>query len=472
MNVLLINPPRMHEITGNNPSVIEASRGCNPPLGLLYIAAYMERNTAHTVQVADAQVEALDYPALEERIRLARPDVVGLTAMSLTLLDVMMTVAVVRRAAPEARVVLGGPHVHLYPEETIRLPGVDYLVLGEGEYTFSRLVDALSGPAAALHGIPGIVFREDGRVIMTGAPGVIDDLDALPFPARHLVPYRRYSSILAAGSCATTIFTSRGCPYQCAFCDRPHMGTRFRARSPGNVVDELAVCHQMGIRDFLFYDDTFAVRQDRAMAIGRLIRERGLDIRFDIRTRVDTVSDELLATLARAGCQAIHYGVESGSPRILETLNKRIDLGMAEEVFRMTRRHGMSTLAYFMIGNPGETQDDIEMTFEVIRRLAPDYLHLTILTPFPGTQVYRMALETGVIPHDVWREFARQPVAGFVPPHWDACFSREELERLLARGYRGFYLRPRYVLRRLARLHSWSGFLRHLGAGLRVLRMR
>lgn len=472
MKVLLINPPRLHEITGNNPSVIEASRGCNPPLGLLYIAAYLQKHSAHEVRVTDAQVEALDYGKLADRIRQEQPQVIGLTAMSLTLLDVMQTVELAHRVAPAARIVLGGPHVHLFPEETMQLPGIDFLVLGEGERTFTLLVDALAGTAAHLRDIPGLVFREEGKVVMTGPPVIIEDLDSLPFPARQLVPYRRYTSILAGGACATTVFTSRGCPYQCAFCDRPHMGARFRARSPQNVVDELAECVGLGIRDFIFYDDTFAVQQDRAIAIARLITERGLDIRWDIRTRVDTVSDTMLAALARAGCQAIHYGVESGSPRILKTLDKRIDLGRAEEVFRLTRQHGMSTLAYFMIGNPGETEDDIRLTFEMIRRLDPDYLHLTILTPFPGTRIYRSALEQGVIACDVWREFAAHPDAGFAPPHWGAHFPRPVLERYLARGYREFYLRPGYVLRRLVRLRSWSGFVRHLKAGLRMLVMR
>jgi radical SAM superfamily enzyme YgiQ (UPF0313 family) len=301
---------------------------------------------------------------------------------------------------------------------------------------------------------------------------VIEDLDALPFPARHLVPYRRYSSVLTEGDCVTTVFTSRGCPYRCAFCDRPHLGTRFRARSPGNVVDEIAVCREMGISDFLFYDDTFAVDRQRAIRICDELVARKLRIRWDIRTRVDTVDAPLLDALARAGCRAVHYGIESGSERVLQALNKRIDLAQAEDAFRETRRRGMATLAYFMIGNPREGASDIEASFRLMRRLNPDYVHLTILTPFPGTQVYRMGLESGVIERDFWREFAADPTPDFIAPHWGETFTRDELQHQLARGYRQFYGRPRYALARLAKVRSLGQLRRQFAAGLQVLRMR
>ncbi|MFH0911029.1 MAG: radical SAM protein [Planctomycetota bacterium] len=471
MKVLLINPPRENEIIGNNPVIIEEERGHNPPLGLLSLAGYLEAHSDHRVEVIDSQVEELSYEALEERIRAAAPDAVGLTAMTMTLVDVLRTARLVKKARPGALVVLGGPHVHLFPEETIAFPEVDFLVRGEGEEAFPELLE-YAGDKRRLREVKGLVFKDGERTVITDARPAIEDLDRLPFPARRLVPYQRYSSLLAKGDCVTTVFTSRGCPYRCAFCARPHLGKRFRARSPRNVVDELEECKRMGIDEFLVYDDTFTVDRERVIDICAEIVRRRLDIGFDIRARVDTISDAMLAALKRAGCRGIHYGVEAGTAKILQVLKKGITIEQAAEVFRLTKRRGIPVLAYFMIGNPTETREDIEETFRVARRLAPDYVHMTILTPFPGTEIYARGLESGVLPSDVWRAFAKNPDASFDPPHWGERFTRGELNELLVEGYRRFYLRPSYILRRLVRLRSFSEFKRKARAGLKVLGMR
>lgn len=470
MKVLLVNPPRENEIIGNNPAIIEEERGYNPPLGLLYLAGYLEAHSEHDVGVIDSQVEELSYDDLKRRVGEFAPDVAGLTAMTMTLLDVIKTVRAIKEASPAARIVLGGPHAHLYPEETIALEDVDFLVLGEGEEAFKELLDSIDD-RGKLREVPGLVFTDDGLTVNTGIRPPIDDLDALPFPARHLVPYRKYSSLLARGDCVTTIFTSRGCPFKCTFCDRPHLGKRFRARSPGNVVDEIEECVGMGIKEFLVYDDTFTVDKKRVLEICDEIGRRKLEVGFDIRARVDTVDEEMLRKLKAAGCQGIHYGVEAGTEKILKVLNKGIHIDRVERVFEMTRKEGIPVLAYFMIGSPTETREDIETTFKVMRRLKPDYVHMTVLTPFPGTEIYRSGLESGVIERDVWKEFARDPRPGFQPPHWGENFTRQELKEMLVRGYKGFYLRPGYILKRLASLKSWSEFKRKAKAGLKVLGM-
>lgn len=470
MKVLLINPPRANEIIGNNPVIIEEERGFNPPLGLLYLAAYLEAHSDHDIKVIDSQVERLTYDQLAERVKTQAPDVVGLTTMTLTLLDVMKTAETVKRVSPSTKVVLGGPHVHLYPDESIRLKNADFLVLGEGEEAFKDLLDSIDDKDR-LSRVTGLVFEHNGQIVNTGIRPAIEDLDALPFPARHMVPYKKYSSLLAKGDCVTTMFTSRGCPFKCTFCDRPHLGNRFRSRSPGNVVDELEECVQMGIVEFLIYDDTFTVNRARVMGICDEITRRRLDIGFDIRARVDTVDDAMLAKLKEAGCQGIHYGVEAGTEKILKVLNKGIHISQVDEVFRMTRKHKIPVLAYFMIGSPTETRDDIETTFRVMRRLKPDYVHVTVLTPFPGTQIYKMGLESGVIKRDYWREFAANPTPEFEPPHWGEYFTREELNDFLVKGYKQFYLRPGYIVRRLLKLWSLGELKRKAKAGLKVLGM-
>lgn len=470
MKVLLVNPPQENMVTNNIPSVVDEERGYNPPLGILYVAAHARKHTTHEVAVVDAVVEELGYPALKKRIEAERPDVVGVTATTFTLIDAMLTVAAAKEACPDATVVMGGPHPYIYPDETINLPGIDFLVIGEGEAVFSALLDNM-GDKAALRGIRGLVYKEGGEVVNTGLPPLVDDLDSLPFPARDLTPYMKYNSLIAKSQPVTTMITSRGCPYRCLFCDRPHLGKRFRPRSAQNVVGEMEECVKLGIREFLIYDDTFTINKKRVLDICRLIKERGLDIGWDVRARVDTVTPEMLAAMKDAGCDRIHYGVEAGTPEIIETLRKGITLEQVRTVFAQTKAAGISILAYFMIGSPGETRAQVDESLRLARELGPDYLHLSITTPFPETDLYRMGFEKGVFKDDYWRDFARAPRAGFIPSVWEEHMTRDELISLLHKGYKEFYLRPGYVLKRLMGLRSFSDLKAKARAGLKVLKI-
>jgi radical SAM superfamily enzyme YgiQ (UPF0313 family) len=356
----------------------------------------------------------------------------------MTLIDVTKTIAIIKSINKNIRVVLGGPHVHLFPDETINLKNVDFLVLGEGEVVFKDLLDNIED-LSVLKKIPGLVFKEDGKIVNT---------------------------------VVTTIFTSRGCPFKCSFCDRPHLGKAFRARSAMNVVDEIEECVKIGINEFLFYDDTFTVNKKRVLDICNEIVSRRLDIGWDIRARVDTVDEEILQHLKKAGCQGIHYGIEAGTEKILKILNKGITISKARQVFDLTRRYNIPVLAYFMIGSPTETKEDIFSTFEVMKALKPDYVHMTILTPFPGTKIYLDGLKNGNIEHDCWRKFAEDPTPDFIPPIWGETFTREELNDLLTEGYRKFYLRPSYILKRIVKVRSFNELKKKTIAGIKVFLMK
>jgi len=471
MRILLINPPREHELLGNNPAIIDEERGYNPPLGLLYVAGYLLRHRHHDVEVLDAQVDALTYPALREQIALRRPDVVGITAMTFTLIDVIETARLVKAINPSTVVVLGGPHVHLFPDETLALPEADYLVLGEGEAAFAELLDRL-GDAQGLAQVAGIAFRANGAIVKTAARPLQDDLDALPFPARELTPYAKYSSVIARRAPITTMFTSRGCPYQCIFCDRPHLGKRFRARSAANVVDEMEQCVALGIREFLVYDDTFTIQRQRVLDVCDEIIRRKLDIGWDVRARVNTVDEEMLRRMRQAHCERVHYGVEAGTDRVLKVLQKGITLEQAEQAFRWSKQAGISTLAYFMVGAPTETREDVLQTIEFAKKLAPDFVHITIVTPFPGTQLYRMGLQQGILSHDFWQEFARNPTPDFYPEYWEEKLSRQELQELVTTAYKSFYERPGYIVQRLLQVRSAGELMRKARAGVKVFLMK
>jgi radical SAM superfamily enzyme YgiQ (UPF0313 family) len=299
-----------------------------------------------------------------------------------------------------------------------------------------------------------------------------ENLDEIPFPARDLVPYKKYNSVLSGNDVMTTIITSRGCPFKCTFCDRPHLGEKFRARSAENILAELEKCLKMGITKFLFYDDTFTINKERVIELCDKIVEKKLRMNWNIRTRVDVVDEEIIAALSRAGCQGIHYGVESGTEKILAVLNKNITLEKIKKAFQLTKKYKIPTLAYFMIGNPHETLEDIHTTFNFMKELDPDYAHLTVLIPFPGTKIYQQGLELGIIERDIWKEFAENPKADFVPPCWQENISQNQLTALLIQGYKQFYSRPLYIFKQLFNVKSMADLRKKASAGLRILTMK
>lgn len=468
MKVLLINPVDKNTIVADNPPFIDEERGANPPLGLLYLAAYLRQNSGHKVEVLDAQLENIEYERLPDIVREKSPDIVGITAMTFTLPDVLETARAVKSVSGDIKVVLGGPHASIYPAQTANLREVDFVVSGEGEKLFLELVNNIHN-RNHLNSLKGIYFKDGGGVKGEGHSDFIQDLDNLPFPARDMVPYKKYTSILSLRNPVTTMFTSRGCPFNCNFCCRPHMGRKFRQRCAENVVDEIAACKSMGIEEFLIYDDTFTIDKERVLQICNGIIERRLDIIWDIRARVDTVDEEVLKKLKTANCVRIHYGVEAGTDKILKVLNKGITLKDAENAFKLTRKYGISTLAYFMIGSPTETREDILETISFAKKLSPDYVHITLTTPFPGTDLYKMALEEKIYPEDYWRNFAINPSKKAVSKYWEKELSKEELFTLLDKFYKDFYGRPNYIIKQILKIRSLKDFKNKIKTGLKIL---
>jgi radical SAM superfamily enzyme YgiQ (UPF0313 family) len=470
MKVLFINPPNENEIISCNPEIIKEERGYDPPLGILYLAAYLEKYSDYQIDIIDAQVEKLSYDLLEKRIRAISPDVVGITAMTFTLIDVLKVIEIVKKINPLTKIILGGPHPHIYPKETLDLSGVDFVVMGEGEKVLLKLLQNINHPQELIK-INNLAFKQNQETIITEVLDYNRELDQLPFPARQLTPYKKYWSILSGNNIITTMFTSRGCPYQCTFCDRPNMGKIFRARSAKNVVDEMEQCLKMGIQEIFIYDDTFTVDQQRVIDICNEIIKRRLDFIWDIRARVDTINELMLKKLKQAGCARIHYGVESGTEKILKVLNKGIHLDQVVKVFNLTKKIGISTFAYFMIGCPNETKEDILETIKFAKKLNTDFVQITLLTPFPATKIYNDALAKGIIKRDYWLEFAKNPQATFKTRYWTKELSSQELFELNNYAYKQFYLRPSYIFKTLKEIKSLKELIKKAKAGLKIISM-
>jgi len=471
MKILLVNPPaRRHNLLRTPlPRWIEEEKGAVPPLGLLSLAAVLRKSGRHRAIVLDAEAEQMSYPRLARTVRESAPDAIGIQAMTFTLIDVVETARQAKEAQPGAHVIVGGPHTHIFPEETIRLPGIDFLVVGEGEESLPSLLDALEDGAEPA-GIPGVVYRRGDEVIDSGPAPFIEDLDKLPFPVRSPpIPADRYRGMLSGGAAVTTMVTSRGCPYQCIFCDRPHMGKRFRARSPSNVAEEMAECVSTGAEEILFYDDTFTLDRGRVEGICEEIGRRSLSIAWDMRARADGVDRPMLERLQAAGCRRVHLGVEAGTQRVLDVLRKGITLEQARCAVSDARRAGLSCLVYFMIGSPSETHDEVEQTIRFARDLGADYAHFALTLPYPGTALYSLGLEMGLYNEDHWRAFAKAPRPSFSPRFWDENMEAGELEALLRRAYRSFYLRPGMIARSALRTRSLRALFNQARAAVNIL---
>jgi len=476
VNLLLINPPTFNMLKANVPQVVDDSSdiGYIPPLGLLYVASMVEKTLPDCkVTVVDADAEKHTYTDIRNLAKTIKPDIVGITATSFTLIDALLTAQAVKEATEyKTHICVGGPHPCIYPFETLQSEFVDSVIVGEGEFSFAKLIKLLTQNQLSEDNIDGILYKlPTGEIRGSNTINYIQDLNILPHPARHLIRQENYWSILSEGKPATSVITSRGCPYRCVFCDRPTVGKNFRFRSAANVVDELESTARKGVGFFLFYDDTFTVNKKRVLEVCEEIVRRRLNIRWDIRARVDNIDEEILRALKKAGCVGIHYGVESGNPEILKNLSKGITVEQVRTAFRLTKKAGIRTLAYFMIGNPGETKEQMLESIEFAKEISPDYLHIGILTPFPATPIYKKGLADGILKEDYWLNFAKHPDKNFIPPVWDEKISREELAEILVYAYKSFYLRPINVLKQLIKVKNLSDLIKKSSLGLKLMFM-
>lgn len=413
MKVLLINAP-IPDIRGEGLGLVEV---VSPPLGISYIAAVLEQEGVE-VELCDAQNLNMSFDDIARDISEFNPDIIGISCFTPNYPQAQQVAELAKHVAPEALTVIGGPHVTFTAARTLKeTPFIDVVVRGEGEYTMLDLVKAAEGELEVT-AIPGISYRWRNRFVNNPDRPFIEDLDSLPFPARHLWP----EEYISRGMKEVPVITSRGCPYGCVFCSTSRMaGRSFRARSPENVVNELQqVVEEYDFTRFVFNDDTFTLNQQRVLDICSEIQQRGLNITWACSARVDTVTPELLSRISEAGCNMIYYGVESGNQQILDHfIGKRITLEQAKNAIKWAHDAGIATVASYIIGFPGERLDraylshlkssayqredhtrSVEGTvFESLVRaeeLDSDLAQVHLLTPYPGTRIYDEPEKLGI----------------------------------------------------------------------------
>ena len=469
MKILLINPPAFNEITTQVSHDISDASSVQPPLGLMYISSMLLESGFNDVIIIDCQAEKLTYGELESRIRNEIPDIVGITAMTFTMTDVMLTARLVKNIIPKSKIVLGGPHVDIYPNETIKLPEIDYAIIREGEYPFLQLVRHIDhGKEHNCSNINNLLWKDcNGNIIFNNTTNKMNNYSIMPFPARNLTQINRYYSIMTNNNPITTLITAKGCPYECIFCYKHYHKVSYR--TPKNVVDEMFDIKEMGIREIFIVDDTFYVNPIIAMKICNEMIERKVDIPWGARARVNNISEEMLAIFKKAGCNRLHIGVESGNDMILSNLNKNITTKMAEKAFSLCHKYKIDTLAYFILGNPGETEREVEDTINFAKKLNPSFAQFSRMTPFPATKLYQMALDRHIFENDYWKEYAINPYNKITPRYWTEHFSQNRLAELVDYATRQFYVRPGYIFKSISKIKGLQDLKRKTRTGVKLI---
>ena len=383
MRILLFHPRMLEDR-------IHLEEVTAPPMGLFQVAAALKA-AGHEVELINLYGLEAGPEALTRLFVQVRPDLIGFSVVNANRLAALEIAALAKRAHPAVRTVFGGPAASNLGEFFLHhYDQVDYVVVGEGDQTAVSLAEAIAaGREDRLVEVPGLAFRHDGRPRFNGPADRIDDLDQLPDPAdwynfQHLA-------------------LSRGCPENCRFCGSPRLwGRRVRFHSPAYLVNSLAKLHGRGINHFYISDDTFTLKPELAVEVCRRIIDQGLEITWQAISRVDRVSAELLAWMRRAGCIQISYGVEHGDETIRQALGKRFGDDQVETAFRLTTAHGIMPRAYFIYGCPGETEDHIKVTQDLIDRIRPLGAVFYILDLFPGTDLYDQAARRMGWNDDLW----------------------------------------------------------------------
>lgn len=367
------------------------------PMGLAYVAALLERQGVE-VQVQDFLVEKYCREKLAHKIADFSPRIAGATSVTMNYPIASQILRDCKDIDPDIITVIGGPHVSFTAEETLReSPWIDVVVRGEGEYT---MLDLANGKK--FREIEGIAFRENDSIVLTPPRPWIENLDELPFPARHLFPLPRY---LALGN-ECGLISSRGCPFNCIFCVGHKMvGRRGRFRNPKLVVDEIEDILSKGFQVINIVDDLFTLNRRHVYAFCDEVEARNLKFGWTAFSRVDTVNREVLGRMKEAGCFFLCYGVESGNQQILDTAKKKITLEKTREAVKLAKEVGIKVLASFIIGLPGETAETLKQTVDFAKELETSY-GFHILAPFPGTELRERAEELGIrILTDDWLKY-------------------------------------------------------------------
>jgi len=435
-----------------------------PCIGLAYIAAVLEKNNVE-VQVIDDFAENIGISGILERIKSFRPDIVGISCLTPSAYASYKLSEAIRNYDKNIRIVYGNLHAEIFAKNILRQDLADIIVRGEGEYSFLEIVRAVEG-SSSLSGIKGISYKEENSLIENESRPLIENIDELPYPAWHLFPYKKYGALPFADIKRPVIgmLASRGCPYSCKFCSKGYLKNSYRMRDPKKVVDEIEYMNEkFGAKQIAFMDLIFPLTKEQGIMFCDEMISRGLskEVVWTCETRVDRVDEELLKKMKEANCGRIMYGIESGVQELLDGVNKCFTLEQVKNAVALSRKVGLKTVGFFMLGLPGETREMSLKSIEFAKSLGLDFAKFAITTLFPGSNLFDMAVSEGRINiNDIeandWEKFSafnsNPEELLYVPSGMGAS----ELIELHGKANREFYFRVNVFLNQVLRVRSVS----------------
>lgn len=438
MKFLFINPPWYED---SSLSKQYKMQDFMPPLGLLYLATPLEKK-GHEVELKDYLVEKFNKEELSKE--LEKIDAVCVTVTSYLIKSASKVVDIIKKFNPKIPVIIGGPHCTIQGKHTLNEINADICVRGEGERVILDIADALDGKKE-LSKINGIFYREADQ-IKNGLPvEIIEDINSIDFPARHLINKYDYEKKSITGITSffkgnfTSMITTRGCPYNCRFCVVKSIFEDYRIRSFENVIEELVMISKEYDTVFII-DDNFLAGIKRAHKIMDYLIEKKLGLNIWIGgVRVNNVDEELFKKMRKAGVKGIEFGIESGNEEILEFYNKKITLDQIKKAVKLSKKNGFLTNGYFITGAPIETKDHIKDTIKFAKKLNLDFAFFYRFNYLKGSQIWKEAFELGKIKE---HEMA-------VPGNSNrqlGNFTVEEIKKIINKANRSYYFRPRYLI--------------------------
>jgi len=419
-----------------------------PPLGISYIAAVLEA-MGIKVKIIDCTI-GISFNELFGRIKDELPGVVGITSTTPAFVKAKKVAKFIRLQFPDVKIIIGGANVTALPHETMETGLFDISVVGEGELTAQQLfLNYSNGVFENLDKVNGIIYRNGTKIQQNRAQDFIQDLDSIPFPARHLLPHPKFYRPTPA-SCRkvpyAVIITSRGCPSQCTFCDRKIFGERCRIRSVANIFQEIEdVVFKYGVKEIRFFDDTFTLNKNRVYDICNEFEKRKLGLSWSCLTKVACVDEKILRRMKKTGCWQVLYGFESGDDRMLKLLKKENTVAMNKKAIYFTKKAGLEIRGDFIVGVPGETWESLEKTVKFAIDMDLDYAHFNKFIPFPGTELYRILTQEG---HKF--DFSKSTILDHKQIYYvNPNMAKEEFSKFLDKANKMFYLRFSYILKRL-----------------------
>ena len=415
-----------------------------PPIGLMYVAASLEK-AGFKVQMLDNYLMKKSTEEIQQLIIQVNPEIVGITCGSATYPRCVETAKAIKQVKPECKIVVGGWHASYMPDSLLGNPEIDYVVMGEGERAISELAAAImNGSEKAAETIAGVAVKHNGENIKN-PPKYIENMDEIPYPARHLLPLELYDRTIEYldAKPADIMSISRGCVFNCGFCEtRKLWGNICRGFSPNRVIGEIQdLQSRYGTKGIYFINDNFTLRKKETAELCNLMIENKLDLEWVCDTRVDLVNNELLALMSKAGCKTIWFGVESASTKILERIGRNTTPQEVETAFKLCRKNGIKTACSFMLGLPDETLKDMEDSLKFAKKLNPDWCQFNTFIAYPDSRLYNELLEKG--------NYVK--LDEFLLSVKTDEFDYDSLMMVQRRFFKEFHMTPKQILKRIHR---------------------